>query len=139
MKRTMRSDWALRSVVGLGLAALGAIALADGAGGASEVRIEANKVVTTTQGRFPNQNQTVQLARTVSYADLDLASAAGASELKSRVQATAEEICGQLGKLYPATSGPSEVNDRAACIKSAVDNAMGKVQLAIASAQKAKR
>jgi len=137
MKTTNR--WTLRGVAGLGLAAFSIAALAQTTGSGQEIKIEANKVVTVAEGHFPNATQKVQLSRTVGIADLNLATAAGTSELKSRIEGVATQICEQLGSLYPAASPGGEVNERAACVKSSVDTAMSQARLAIASAQKGKQ
>jgi len=139
MKATRVFHWALSGVLGFALAAAG-IAAAAPPSGNQEVKIEASKVVTIEHGHAQTgiQNETVQLSHTINFADLDLGSAAGASELKSRITNTATQICKQLGTLYPAGSPGVDTADRDACVKGAVDAAMGQARLAIASAQKAK-
>jgi len=137
MKTTNR--WTLRGVAGLGLAALSIAALAQTPGSAQEIKIEANKIVNVTEGHFPNASQKVQLSRTVAIGDLNLATANGTTELKTRIEGVATQICEQLGNLYPAASPAGEVSERAACVKSSVDTAMNQAKLAIASAQKGKQ
>ncbi len=56
----------------------------------------------------------------VSYADLDLASAAGRATLERRVDAAADAVCGRKG--YVALA---ELRAAAACHAQAVDGAMG--------------
>ena len=139
MKRAIRvCSWMLRGVVGIGLAAGGVAAVAQ-ASDAQQVKIEASKVVTIKHPRSGAgaQEETVQLSHTVHFADLDLGTNAGADELKTRIHNTATQICQQLGVIYPA--GAHEANDREACVRSAVDSAMGQATLAIASAQKGKQ
>jgi UrcA family protein len=141
MKRAIRvCSWTLQGVVGIGFAATGLVAVAPGAS-AQEVKIEASKVVTVKNQHSKTgiQQETVQLSHTVSFADLDLATNTGASELKGRIQDTATQICKQLGVIYPAGTPSNESTDREACIKGAVDSAMGPASLAIASAQKGKQ
>lgn len=41
------------------------------------------------------------IARTVSYADLNLSRTADAKELKSRVKSAAHDLCAELDKIYP--------------------------------------
>jgi len=130
-KKTLRG-------VGLGLAAFGVAALAQQPA-TQEVKIEANKVVTVTQGQYPNETQKVQFTRIVKYGDLNLATAAGEKELKSRIEGTATQVCEQLGKMFPVSSAPSEMNERATCVQGAVDAAMGQAKLAIAAAHGAKQ
>jgi UrcA family protein len=136
MKRAIQvCNWTLQGVLGIGLAAAGVSAIAQGSD-AQQVKIEASKVVTIKNQRSGAgpQEETVKLTHTVHFADLDLATNAGADELKSRIQNTASQVCQQLGAIYPA--GAHEAKDREACIKDAVDSAMGQAKLAIASAQK---
>lgn len=62
-----------------------------------------------------------QLSCSVSYADLDLATSAGADELKRRVTEAARSACKDLDKLYPETDP-----DRS-CPNKAVDNSIKEV------------
>jgi UrcA family protein len=141
VKRAIRiGSWTLQGVLGIGLAVMGVFAVAPSAS-AQEVKIEASKVVTIKHQHSKTgiQQETVQLSHTVNFADLDLASATGASELKGRIQDTATQVCKQLGVFYPAGTPGNENTDRDACIKGAVDSAMGQASLAIASAQRGKQ
>ena len=133
MKRLIR-------VLGIGLAVAGLIAVTPSAS-SQEVKIEASKVVTVSHQHSKTgiQQETVHLSHTVNFADVDLSTNAGANELKGRIQDTATQICKQLGVIYPAGTPSNENTDREACIKSAVDSAMGPAALAIASAQKGKQ
>src|SRR6516225_5725458 len=133
MKRLIR-------VLGIGFAAAALIAVAPSAS-SQEVKIEASKVVTVKHQHSKSgiQQETVQLSHTVNFADVDLATNTGANELKGRIQDTATQICKQLGVIYPAGTASNENTDREACIKGAVDSAMGPASLAIASAQKGKQ
>lgn len=58
----------------------------------------------------------------VSYADLDLASAAGRAMLERRVDAAADAVCGRNGYV-----GLAEQRTAAACHASAVETALGRV------------
>jgi len=138
MKRAT-SNKTLRGVVGLTLAAFGVAALAQTSTAPQEVKIEANKVVTVTQGQYPNETQRVQFTRTVKYGDLNLGTTAGEKELRSRIEGTATQVCDQLGKLFPMGSAASEMTERATCVQSAVDAAMGQAKLAIAAAHGSKQ
>lgn len=73
----------------------------------------------------------VTLTRRVSYADLDLNTHAGATELEKRVNETAKDACKQLDTLYPLSEsgGPS-------CVKKATGDAMVQAHVAIAAAEK---
>ena len=53
-------------------------------------------IVTGHYGRVPDNVQS--LSQTVSYADLDLSSAAGRSELRHRVRLTSRYLCEKLGE-----------------------------------------
>lgn len=70
------------------------------------------------------------LSRAVSYADLDIVSNAGATELKKRVTNTAKALCAELDKFYPRSVTLSET---AACIKNATDNGMTLANAAISA------
>lgn len=73
----------------------------------------------------------VTITHRVSYADLNLATHAGAAELQRRVKETARAACKQLHELYPL-----EANDTFQCAKSAVAQASAQVENAIAAATK---
>jgi UrcA family protein len=61
----------------------------------------------------------------VSYADLDLASAAGRATFERRVDAAADAVCGRNGY-----AGLAELRAAAACHSRAVEGAMGQVMTA---------
>lgn len=71
------------------------------------------------------------LKRRVSYADLDLTTHAGATELKRRVHEAAREACTKLDDLYPY-----EDRQAPACISDAVAAASREANDAIARAQR---
>jgi UrcA family protein len=85
------------------------------------------KVVGRTPSGVPIEELT--LKRTVSYADLDLKTQAGAAELEKRVKDTAKAACDELDALYPLTKSEGPV-----CVKRATDGAMVMVRRAIAVA-----
>ncbi|HXY75696.1 MAG TPA: UrcA family protein [Steroidobacteraceae bacterium] len=102
-----------------------------------EVNIQANrsvKVVGTTPSG--GKIEQVTLTHRVSYADLDLASSAGAQELTKRIDAAATDGCKQLDTLYPLN--PPAAGDDQKCIKAAVDSATVQANKAIAAAQQQK-
>jgi UrcA family protein len=58
----------------------------------------------TVTGRYGVGRETRSLTRSVSYADLDLATPAGRAALRQRVRQTARELCSQLsGRAPPGT------------------------------------
>lgn len=72
----------------------------------------------------------VSLSRAVPYGDLDLRSPADARELRSRVVATARDICDQLAEAYPGQEpfGTS-------CYRDARSNALIRAEAAIRDAR----
>jgi UrcA family protein len=77
-----------------------------------------------------------RLDRTVSYANLDLSTVSGVTELKKRVRETAREACEDLD-----TADPIDLlqSDDATCMKVATAAAMRQVKAAIATARSAQR
>ncbi len=104
----------------------------------AEVKVVANKPVTaqgrTTAGR---PGVVVQLSRVVSYADLNVATPSGATELEKRVNDAAKSVCKELEKLYPA--GSSAELGSGSCVADAIKGATPQVQAAIAAAEKGVR
>lgn len=105
----------------------------------NEVRIEASRPVVKQIGRSLTTGapiDIVQLTRHVSYADLDLATHAGASELEARIKSTAREACRQLEQLYPIGTSEGPGTEGLNCVKDAIDGAMPQAKTAIAAAEK---
>ena len=76
----------------------------------------------TVTGRYGTVPDSVRsLSQAVSYADLNLSTAAGKAELRKRLNLTARYLCTKLGE--PDTSTPPVPSCRAA----AVDDAMSRV------------
>ena len=73
----------------------------------------------------------VTVTHRVSYADLNLATQAGAAELQRRVKETARAACKQLDELYPLES-----KNARQCMKAAIAKASPQVENAIAGATK---
>lgn len=73
----------------------------------------------------------ITVTHRVSYADLDLATQAGAAELKRRVEATARAACRQLDELYPL-----EAKNIRECTRISLAKASPQVENAIAGAAK---
>lgn len=71
----------------------------------------------------------VTITHRVSYADLNLATQAGAAELKRRVEETARAACRQLDELYPL-----EAKNARECTRTAIAKASPQVETAISGA-----
>jgi UrcA family protein len=98
----------------------------------SEVIIQAERPTKVVVGRSSATGapiEVITLTRRVNFADLDIKTVAGATELETRVSETAKDACKQLDSLYPL------IKD-ADCVKRATDGAMVQVRTAVASAQK---
>jgi UrcA family protein len=96
------------------------------------VNVEASRIVkerigTTSDNLAPINS--VALSYKVSYADLDLATAAGAKALEQRVNAAALAACREITRLYP-DANPGDT----ACAKKAATEAMVKVRELVAAA-----
>ena len=106
-----------------------------------EVTITATREVERTVGRTPTGRQVdvIRMTRTVSYADLDLATRAGAAELEKRIDDAAKKDCKDLFTLYPGGSsgGIGNLGTEGPCVKNAVDAAMVQAKAAMAAADKA--
>lgn len=73
----------------------------------------------------------VTVTHRVSYADLDLATQAGAAALETRVKETALAACKQLDQLYPL-----EAKNERECASTTVAQASHQVESAIAAARR---
>jgi len=103
----------------------------------SEVTIVATQQVELAAGRT-NGGQRVevaQLSRVVSYADLNIATHSGATELEKRINNAARAVCKKLEVLYP--SGTSHGLGSGSCVADATKDAMAKARVAIAAAESA--
>jgi UrcA family protein len=92
-----------------------------------EVLVEAPHVESTSVKGVP----ALSIVYKVSYADLNLATHSGATELQKRVKDSATKACAQLAKLYPNT-----VESDPPCAQAATKNAMAQADKAIAAAEK---
>lgn len=126
--------------------ALAAIALVFGAVAAGQsnsanegVTVEATKVMVLKHrdARSGIENETLALSERVGYSDIDIGTKVGETALHARIMTAAESVCGQLGKYFLASSAEDERQDRASCIKRAVDDATEAVRPAIAAAREA--
>ena len=96
-----------------------------------EITISAERPVATVVGRTSSGGQIVmyEVSYRLSYEDLDLATSAGADELRKRVQAAASSACKDLEKVHPlGKPDPS-------CARKTVENSMPQADRAISSAQ----
>lgn len=98
-----------------------------------EVTVQASRVVSKTVGKTASGVPIVDISLSygVSARGLDLASYAGATELKKRVADAAKAACKELGRQYP-DSLPNDAD----CAKAATDKAMVKVNEMLAAAAK---
>jgi UrcA family protein len=103
-----------------------------------QVNIQGAPMV-TTQGWARNgiRNQRVQLSQNISYADLNLATHSGASELKARVRDAASAICTKLSHFDDGRGAIEAEEDQVSCVNGAVDDAMAQIRQAIESAEHA--
>ena len=77
----------------------------------------------------------VSISRAVTYADLDLSKPSGVAELQTRVRNTARDVCGELSRLYPRTSG-QYVYGGTDCVRKATDDGMEAIKQVSAVAGK---
>lgn len=96
-----------------------------------EITISAERPSGTVVGRTSSGGQIVsyEVSYRLGYQDLDLATSAGADELRKRVQVAADSACKDLDKLHPL-SKPD-----ASCARKTVESSMPQADRAIASAQ----
>jgi len=98
-----------------------------------EVKIEATRSVKTVGHSSTGVPiQLVSLSHQVSYADLDLATSAGAQTLQKRISDTAKTACKELDTLYPLEAQSAQSQS---CVKTATDGAMVQANAAVAAAQ----
>ncbi len=136
MSRTNASVTVASAALAAIALAIGTAALGQTSSAEKDVTVDASKIVVIRHGhpRHGIAKETVQLSEQVSFADLDLATEAGESELHRRIEATATAICKQLGALHPAGTAQGERMTRADCVKRAVDDTAEQTKQAIAAA-----
>jgi UrcA family protein len=131
----------LRST-GMALLALGVIAAGTAMAATDsleEVTVQGSRMTREVVGRAQGTGAPVELVtltRHATYADLDLSTHSGASELRERVQSTAKAACRELDELFPLTA-PTAANSQA-CLWQAVNGAQAQIQAAIDSAEAAR-
>ncbi len=113
----------------IALATASAAAVAQQSDQTPDVKIEAGKVQTMV--RLSDSGAPIEriwVARKVSYADLDLTTTSGATELRRRVTEAAKEACEQVH-----TADPVDLSDMddASCTKTATDAALKQAKAAI--------
>ena len=84
------------------------------------------------RGGMQEPLEQIELQRRVSYADLDLSKDANVTELRTRIETTANDSCKKLSKMFPR---PSDAGEISRCTNRAVDGAEEQVQAAIAAAR----
>ncbi len=128
-----RSRFKFRVPLMIALAAAGAAAVAQETDPASEIKIQTGMVqVTTLDSADGIPTEQFKIQRVVSYATLDLATAAGAAELKKRVTEAAKQACRELIAADPIDLSDEDSN--IACVKQTTDRAMDEVSAAIGAA-----
>jgi len=96
-----------------------------------EITVSAERPTGTVLGRTSSGGQIVlyEVSYRLSYEDLDLATSAGADELRTRVQAAANSACKDLDKLHPMSKPDGS------CVRKTAENSMPKANHAISLAQ----
>jgi UrcA family protein len=88
------------------------------------------KTLLGTQHRLPVYSVTVE--RNVSYADIDLGTPSGATELQNRVDDAAKEVCAELDRKYPKSVYPP-ISDTRHCVETASKEGQARAQEVIAA------
>ena len=141
MQKNGNKQMKLRSA-GMALLALGVIAAGTAMAATDsleEVTVQGSRMTREVVGRAQSTGvpvELVTLTRHATYADLDLSTHSGASELRRRVESTAKATCQELDKLFPLTT-PTASNSQA-CLWQAVNGAESQIQAAIDSAEAAR-
>jgi UrcA family protein len=92
------------------------------------VTVEVARSQKVAQTRYGVPVREITIASSVSYADLDLATPQGATELEKRIRETATSSCKEMDVKFPVEGyGQDE------CIKNAVDGAMAEANKIIAA------
>ena len=122
----------------IALAISGTAAVAQESNQAPDVRIEAGNVQQTMiqLSDYGTPIERFWVDRKVSYADLDLTTTAGSTELMRRVTEAAKEACAQVRAADPVDL--SDMDD-ASCLRKATDGALKQVNAAIKQRLKSSR
>jgi UrcA family protein len=126
---TLKFEFAVAIV----LAATSASAVAQEKQQSSGVTIQAGEVQETAVGRSYIDIEELKVKRTVSYANLDLTTAAGAAELRKRVMEAAKDTCDQVA----AAADPIDVPGTSdySCIRRVTERGLERANVAVAAAQ----
>jgi len=97
----------------------------------TEITVSAERPTGTVVGHTSSGGQIVlyEVSYRLSYGDLDLATSAGADELRKRVQETASSACKDLDKLHPLSKPDGS------CVRKTAENSMPQADRAISLAQ----
>jgi UrcA family protein len=104
----------------------------------AEITVEGSRVTREVVGRSSSTGAPIELAtlsRHVNYADLDLRSRSGVTELQKRIDTTARVACRELDKVFPLSRNGDSTQS---CVNKAVKSAMLQAQEAIDSAENAR-
>jgi UrcA family protein len=116
------------------VAAAATVAGASAYGQAMEVvTVEAVREIIVGKSPIGAPIKEMSIRSRVSYADLDLTTAAGVDALKKRVSDTATSTCKEIKVDVPAEGSTVDK-----CIKEAIDGAAPQIDAAIAAAKKGK-
>jgi UrcA family protein len=118
----------------IAFAAASATAAAQQTGQAPEIKVHTGKVqVTTLDSDDGIPTEQFEIQRVVSYANLDLSTAADAAELKKRVSEAAKQACKELVDADPIDLADDDGN--LTCVTETTDRAMQQVNAAVAAAR----
>jgi UrcA family protein len=99
-----------------------------------EVKIVASKpMLKAGQTAGGQPVEVVALSHVVNYADLNIATPAGVTELEKRINDAAKSVCRELELLMPR--GTSQGVGSGSCVNDATADAMAKAKVAIAAAE----
>ena len=125
---TLKFEFALAII----LAATSASAVAQEKHQSSGVTLQAGEVQETAVGRSYVDIEELKVKRTVSYANLDLTTAAGAAELRKRVMDAARGTCEQAAGTHP---GDLLSTSDLSCIRRVTKSSLEQANVAIAAAE----
>lgn len=96
-----------------------------------EITVSAERPTGTVVGHTSSGGQIVlyEVSYRLNYEDLDLATSAGADELRTRVQTAANSACKDLDKLHPLSKPDGS------CVRKTAENSMPQANHAISLAQ----
>jgi UrcA family protein len=96
----------------------------------ADVVVQVDRPEITVKMRPGSAVKEVSLAQHVSYADLNLTTSAGVTELEKRVRVAAATVCKKLDDVYPGDSVyPTDSSNGRSCTETSVKEAMHKVRV----------